>query len=353
MNTQTDSAYKFGCGRYIQRHGALELAGQEALRLGRRAFIIGGPHTLPLVKEKLMLSLAASSCPHEFFEYGGPCSEEAARSLALLCGKRHFDLIIGAGGGRIMDIAKLTASLARLPVMNIPTSSATCAAYTPLSVVYTPEGKARGSWYMSEEVACILADMDILRAQPQRLRAAGIMDAAAKYIEISYHLRRGLPEAADVRSAAMLAKTVYEQLLSAQSGPSAGQDDEDCWNMVYLCIAAAGMVSGITRGAFQSALGHAFYEAVRTMWPRESASALHGEIVAVGLLIQEEFCGRNASFAELRNLMAAIRVPASLRELSLVSSSSDVEALLALPFFAPYVEAWNKKRLEAVVRSLL
>lgn len=353
MNAKTDSAYKFGCGRYIQQHGALDLAGREARRLGNHALILGGSNTLPLVRKKLTDSLAAAACTHACFEYGGPCSEEAAQQYAAICTEQRFDLVIGAGGGRIMDLAKLTAALAGLPVMNIPTSSATCAAYTPLSVIYTPEGQARGSWYLEQEVACILADMDILCAQPRRLAFAGIMDASAKHVEIAYHLRHGLTKAADTQSAAVLAKTLYDQLISANMAHFDRESDTACWNMVYLCIAVTGMISGLARGAFQSALGHAFYEAVRTMWPRESASALHGEIVAVGLLIQETLDEQTASLRELRDFMTAAQMPTTLHELGLPTATSDVGALLELPFFSPYADSGREKCLEKAVYTLL
>ena len=61
-------------------------------------------------------------------EYAGKC-------LAAGC-----DEVVGVGGGRIMDFSKAMAETAGLGTVNIPTSIATCAAFTAMSVMYTPEG---------------------------------------------------------------------------------------------------------------------------------------------------------------------------------------------------------------------
>ena len=65
-----------------------------------------------------------------------------------------------------------------------PASSATCAAYTPLSVRYTPDGRTVGTLHFDREVNGVLADSAILLAQPTRLYLAGVFDALAKFVEI-------------------------------------------------------------------------------------------------------------------------------------------------------------------------
>lgn len=51
---------------------------------------------------------------------------------------------MGIGGGVIMDLSKAAAASAGLGVVNIPTSIATCAAFTAMSVMYTPQGAIEG-----------------------------------------------------------------------------------------------------------------------------------------------------------------------------------------------------------------
>lgn len=187
MKLTLDDAYKQGCGRLLFERGAIEKTGREALRLGRRSYLLGGPHAMAHVQEQILASLQSSGAEALADVYAGACSEEKAEDIARICREQGYDLLIGAGGGRIMDLIKIAADVSGLPVITIPTISATCAAFTPLSVVYTPEGACRGTWYFRREVDCLLCDLDILCAQSARYLAAGMLDAIAKHVEITHH----------------------------------------------------------------------------------------------------------------------------------------------------------------------
>lgn len=64
------------------------------------------------------------------------CSE---RELAPLLAQPKA-AVVGIGGGKVLDAAKLVAERAQVPVVTIPTSAATCAAWTALSNVYDDTG---------------------------------------------------------------------------------------------------------------------------------------------------------------------------------------------------------------------
>lgn len=325
MNDMQDEAYKLGCGRLLFAHGAIRCLGEEARRLGHSAYLLGGPHAMAQVQDAMEASLRASAIRYSVDVYEGPCSEEKAEDIAWICREQGAELLIGAGGGRIMDLVKMAAETAHLPVITIPTISATCAAYTPLSVVYTPEGACRGTWYFRREVDCLICDLDILCTQKPRYLAAGILDAMAKHVEITHHQFRMENAGQDVCLARLVARNLYEDLLALGTKALQG-DAQAIERCVFHVIVTTGLVSGMARGRYQSALAHAVYEAIRTCYTEQSRPWLHGEVVAVGLLLQARYLGEEAMADELLGLMQAAGMPTGFRQIGV---DGDLEALAA------------------------
>ena len=117
---------------------------------------------------------------YELHLYSGKCSYEAAREYAEKCKAENCDEVVGIGGGLVMDFAKAVGEYADTGVVNIPTSIATCAAFTTMSVMYTPEGAKKDCWRFEHEVDAVLVDLQVIAECPIRYAAAGILDAMAK-----------------------------------------------------------------------------------------------------------------------------------------------------------------------------
>lgn len=321
-----DSAWKFGCGRYIQKPDAILDLPQEIHRLGKSALIICGKkaQTAALAPHPQLFS----DIRHQIIPHSGMCSEASARRYAEVARDNSLEVVVGVGGGKIMDLAKMIGEFATLPVINVPTICGTCAAYTPLSVLYTEEGKALGSWFFDQEIACILADTRILARQPGRYAFAGIVDSMAKIIEIT-HNSAFLPPNADIAFAKFNAQYIFDRLKAiAPLVPAAlekGEPSPVVEEMTYMTIPATGFVSGCARGQGQSALAHSLYESVRSLYTTEAAQALHGEIVGVGLRVQLRYDGLDST--QLDQLMAQYHMPMTLQDLSI---STDPAALHAL-----------------------
>ncbi len=73
--------------------------------------------------------------------FSGHCSESDVAQLVAEAGDDRA-VVIGVGGGALLDTAKAVARRLGLPVVAIPTIAATCAAWTPLSVWYNDAGQA-------------------------------------------------------------------------------------------------------------------------------------------------------------------------------------------------------------------
>ena len=179
-----EESFRIGSGRYLQGKGFIERVGDEVIRLGSSPLIIGGKTALSVACNKVKESIEKKCNIYEIVEHPGTCNDERATVMAEFAKEKGYDVIVGVGGGVICDFAKLCGYYANVPVINIPTSSATCAAFTPLSVRYTESGKTVGSLHYEYEVDCVIADTEIISAQPVRLFLAGVFDALAKFVEI-------------------------------------------------------------------------------------------------------------------------------------------------------------------------
>ena len=123
--------------------GILAQAGTAIARLGQRPLVVGGDRTLKVSKSFLYPALEQAGLSVTSASYGLDCSEVGLEGLRQAVQQHNADLVIGIGGGKALDAAKLLAHQCYLPIVTIPTSAATCAAWTALSNIYTEQGAFR------------------------------------------------------------------------------------------------------------------------------------------------------------------------------------------------------------------
>jgi glycerol dehydrogenase len=306
----------------VQEPRILNSLGSEVLRLGKAPLIIGGKTALQLTGSEIERSVSALCQYYRIEVHTGTCNEEDAKAFAELALRESLDVIVGVGGGVIMDFAKMIAHFASLPIINVPTSSATCAAYTPLSVMYTKDGRTVGSFHHEREVNAVLADTAVISTQPARLLLAGVFDALAKFVEIKQRFNEKTTEyPLGLNFAYVLSKQSYEELSKKTASCLADIKNGIISNMVeqviFTSIAATGVISGIARGSNQCALAHKFYETTRLLYPEAAAPYLHGEIVGVGLLLQNYYNNETERSSELLELMKRHSMPYRISDLGI------------------------------------
>ena len=338
-----DTAIKFGAGRYRQGCGILEACGGEIARFGKHAFLVAGPRALDAIKDRLLPSLEQAGVHYEIALYTGWCSYEAAREYADRCLAAGCDEVVGIGGGKIMDFAKAVAEYAGVGTVNIPTSISTCAPFTCMSVMYTPEGGKLDCWRYEHELDAVLVDMETIAACPIRYTAAGILDAMAKRIEI----QNGKPVMTladnkfDLFSAFRMAQYTYEVL--EQYGPQAIEDNRQhkvtkaLEDVTFINVAVTGVIANITKSFSQSAIAHSMYDGVRTHFTKEAAQALHGEIVAVGLFAQLHYNRLDAEREALKAFMRGMDMPLTWQELGIPATEENLKTIEAHLIDSPYV----------------
>ena len=263
---------------------------------------------------------------------------ERAKEHALQALTTGCQVIVGIGGGRIMDQAKATAHFAGdLPIVEVPTSIATCAAFAPLSVMYTAEGASLGSLRYDHEVNAIVMDMDVICKEPPRYAASGIMDGMAKMIEIQNGRSEILLD--DVSIGLFTAYTIAEMAYHVYE-KEAHQACHD--------IAEGKLTKAVEDIAYLT------YELVRTHFTQEAKPYLHGEIVAIGDCLQLAFNGHPEQVAPFRAFMRSMNMPLTLEDIGIDPNSPKMENLFQDLFHSPFMEptAENEARLRKAMHYL-
>ena len=330
-----ESSFRLGVGRYIQEDGAaLRLADEIKLLHCKKPFIMHGKTAMELAGDKIRKSLSDANIDACFYEYTEFCNPDICEKIVASEEFKTCDCVVGVGGGNVCDASKLTAAMADCPIITVPTSSATCAAYTPLSVTYNYEWQTIGSIHHVKEVNAVLVDMEILCHQPVRLLVSGIYDSLAKLIETNQRLLCLDEEDIDIglRSSYVLSNFIYKELLDnlaqAVDDTANGRNTKVVYDTVYILIAVTGIISAFARGSNQCAIAHKVYETARFVYPKEAHDKLHGELVGIGLIPQLIYNGEPEAAEEFKAQMKALGMPVTLGEAGIPTEPEKLEAFM-------------------------
>ena len=304
--------------RVVRGKQALLDAIEYIVALGCRPLLVGGEQSLKLSQLRVLADrpelAIATVC------YTPDCCETSLDRLMGAATTHQADVIIGIGGGKCLDTAKLLAHRCQLPVVTIPTSGATCAAWTALANIYSESGAFLSDVSLAKCPDLVVLDYGIVATAPQRTLVAGIGDAIAKWYEASVssgHSTQTLLIAA-VQQARVLRDILFQKSASAITAP--GGDD---WQeVVDATVLLAGVIGGLGGAQCRTVAAHAVHNGL-THLPG-SHQALHGEKVAYGILVQlrlEEMLQGNQLAAtarqQLLDFYESIGLPTTLADLGM------------------------------------
>ncbi|MEL6855622.1 MAG: iron-containing alcohol dehydrogenase family protein [Cyanobacteria bacterium J06607_13] len=317
MAVSTFPVLNIAPAQVIRGSGILSTRADVFAQLGQRPLLIGGEHTLQ--KALPFFGEALQTLDTAMATYAKDCSEAALTSLHQAADNHTADCIIGIGGGKALDTAKLIAHQRQIPVATVPTSAATCAGWTALSNVYSEAGAFLYDVGLAKCPDAILLDYDLVATAPQRTLVAGIGDAIAKWYEASVssgHSDQTLVIGA-VQQARVLRDILFQKSATALKNP--GSDD---WQAVVdAAVLMAGVIGGMGGAQCRTVAAHAVHNGLTHV---AAHGTLHGEKVAYGILVQlrlEEMGPGNALAAtarqQLMQFYQAIGLPMSLADMKM------------------------------------
>lgn len=251
--------------------------------------------------------------------YQGECSLPEIERIAGIAESFGADAIIGAGGGKVLDIAKAVAYDSGIKSVLIPTLASNCAPWTPLSVIYTEEGTMTHYTIFPGSVDLLLVEPRVLLDAPVSLLVAGIGDTIAKWYEADVQISRfeNPPLALKIAhyTAKLCADEMFEHAEAAIKDAKEGQLSDPFIKVAETIIMAGGMVGGFGDKFGRTAAAHSIHNGM-TISP-ESHSALHGDKVAYGVLVQLLLEGKREEVERLTQFYKKIGLPISLQALGI------------------------------------
>ncbi|WP_088242435.1 iron-containing alcohol dehydrogenase family protein [Calothrix rhizosoleniae] len=303
----------------LRGSGVLQSAVTAIASLGHSPLIVTGARTLTIGESHLKPILQQQDLRVCLTDYGADCSEPSLKSLRKQAKEHKADVIIGLGGGKALDTAKLLAHQLNLPVVTIPTSAATCAAWTALSNVYSPEGAFLYDVSLSRCPDLLILDYELIKTAPQHTLVAGIGDAIAKWYEAS--VSSGSSEQTLIVAAVQQAR-VLRDILFQKAAIALKEPGSEPWcEVVDATVLLAGVIGGLGGAQCRTVAAHAVHNGLTHICGKGS---IHGEKVAYGILVQlrlEEMVAGNQLAASARNQLlqfyADIELPKTLADLGL------------------------------------
>lgn len=274
--------------KYSQGKGELSKLGLNAKKLGNKFFILCSANTRKRIGAEMEASLQAAEKEFVYCEFGGECSKAEINWAMESFEKTGCDVVVGAGGGKVIDTAKAVAeNLGGKPVVIIPTVASNDSPCSGVAVIYNEQGVVIKALLTRRNPDLVLVDTDVIAHAPARLLVAGMGDALATWFETRACKRSGAKNMARglcSNTAYMMSRLCYDLLLqdgvAALEAVKRGEADAHLENVVEASIylSGIGFESGGLAAAHAINDGFAYVPAAHGMY--------HGEKVAYGLLCQ-------------------------------------------------------------------
>jgi glycerol dehydrogenase len=275
--------------RYTQGRNATASLGREIAGLGLPgpALILAGRSAIALLSEVWKASLDDAGIAYSVMHFAGECTSaeiERAKQVARQVGA---GVIVGAGGGKVLDTARAVAADLMLPVVNCPTIASSDAPCSALSVVYTEEGLVQEYRIYRRNPDLVLVDTDVIAKSPARTLVAGMGDALATWFEAKVcadgHVKN-MRGGASTQSALALAELCYKTLLADGVGALHALRTREVTPSLERLVEANTLLSGLGFESSGLAAAHAVHNGLTTA--EGTHDFMHGEKVAFGVLVQ-------------------------------------------------------------------
>jgi len=310
MPMTTKRIFGFGSpSRYIQGPGVLEELNKYTENFGKRVYIICDTFFYNdfIIKMKKIYSSAGQA--FKMKKFGGEVTVEEINDATTEGKDFNADIIVGIGGGKVIDTAKNTAFNLNLPIIIAPTTASTDAPCSALAIIYKKDGTHSHVNWFNKNPDIVLVDSQIIAKAPVRFLVSGMGDALSTWFEaranaesdtVNYvNMQLKAKIAAEKRALTPALENIIETntLMSGLGFENTG------------CAGAHSIADGLTELS-------------------EGVKMLHGEKVAFGVIVQ--IVAENRPFEEIKEVIKfclSIGLPVTLEDLHVEETKENIKTI--------------------------
>jgi glycerol-1-phosphate dehydrogenase [NAD(P)+] len=290
----------------------------KELELGANALVISGPNVKAMLSKQLELTLAHSKFSSSWEIVGNSTFQEVER-VAQLAQSINASYLIGVGGGKSIDIAKLASFQSKIPFISIPTSASHDGISSPFGSV---KGMDRPYSIVAKPPLAIVADTSVISRAPKKFMISGCGDLISKKTAVKdwelAHEKRGEYFGGYSASLAELSAN-----LIMDNARIIGSSDNESYRLVVEALISSGVAAGIA-GSSRPCSGseHLFSHALDIIAP---GKGMHGEKCGIGTIMMAKLHGLD--FEKIIDSLSVIGAPTKAFQIG-VTEEQVVKALV-------------------------
>jgi len=293
--------------------------GETLTRLGFNgpALVVTGHTVISIAGDTVIDSLKKAGFKSSTITVDSATTEEVSR-VENEIGQIKPDIVVGLGGGKDIDVAKLSSMKSGTQFLSVPTAASHDGIVSPL---VSMKGLDRPYSYVAHSPIAIVADTSIIAKSPYRLIASGCGDVVAKYTAVrDWKLAHRIKNEYYGDYAAELA-LMSARLVMKNANDIRQMSDSGVRTLVEALISCgvAMSIAGTSRPC--SGAEHLFSHALTMIAPKP---ALHGEQCGVGTIMCAYLHGANWQL--IKDVLHRIGGPTTAKELG-IDTAYIIEAL--------------------------
>ena len=280
----------------------------RSLNNPKKVSLVSGIHVKKLVEKKIESSLTLSKIRY-VWHFAKNNEISSIKEIEKNVKKDNSDLIIGIGGGRSVDIAKMIAFNLKKPFATLPTAASHDGIASPFVSI---RGDKPHSLVASAPLG-VFVDVDIIKKAPKKLLASGCGDLIANIIAVrDWELGRDKTGEYFGRYSANLASMSAKILMeNSEVYAKKGLDVR----VIVEALISAGVASCIA-GSSRPCSGseHLFSHALDRLAP---GVGLHGEKCGLGSIMMAKLRGQD--WKKIAQTLKDVGAPTSAKQIGLKS----------------------------------